>query len=93
MGVANAVDDKSSVVLTKEIYNNNRIMTYMFHITRLHLHVFTLPVDCVRVVDTLIVTVEDENVDVSPVIYIKHCSFSELHILPLFSYLVCVLMT
>ena len=39
MGVVNAVDDKSSVVLT---------------------------VDCVRVVDTLIVTVEDENVDVSP---------------------------
>ena len=28
----------------------------------------TLPVDCVRVVDTLIVTVEDENIDVSPVI-------------------------
>ena len=39
MGVVNAVDDKSSVVLT---------------------------VDCVRVVDTLMVTVEDENIDVSP---------------------------
>ena len=32
------------------------------------LHVFMLPVDRVRVVDTLIVTVEDENVDVPPVI-------------------------
>ena len=39
VGVVNAVDDKSSVVLT---------------------------IDCVRVVDTLKVTVEDENVDVSP---------------------------
>ena len=42
----------------------------------------TLPVDCVRVVDTLIVTVEDENVDVSPVICGKSylsCSFQNDH--------------
>ena len=33
MGVVNEVDDKSSVVLTIQIYNNNRILTYIVHIT------------------------------------------------------------
>ena len=41
------------------------------------------PVDCVKAVDMLIVTVEDENVDVSPVICGKcylSCSFQNDHI-------------
>ena len=34
--------------------------------------IFMSPVDCVKAVDMLIVTVEDENVDVSPVICRKY---------------------
>ena len=52
-----------------KIYYNNRTMIYIVHTAWFAI---ALPVDCVRVVDTLIVTVEDENVDVSPVICRKY---------------------